>query len=59
VRAIASVSCPTCGHRWHGRGRRFWRGVWAVRLFHNICPLCGGILPQWSVRVPAANEIPF
>ena len=20
-----SVDCPTCGHRWHGRGRRFWQ----------------------------------
>ncbi len=56
VRAIGSVGCPTCGHRWQGRGRRFWKQVWDIRLFPNVCPLCGATMPQWSVRVPSRTS---
>ena len=58
---VAMMDCPTCGHPWRGRGRRFWRQVWDVRLFPNLCPLCGGTLPQWRLvprRGPAAERRP-
>jgi hypothetical protein len=50
----AGIDCPTCGHAWRGTGRRFWAQIWEVRLFPNLCPLCGCNLPQWRVQRRAA-----
>ena len=52
VNSTATVGCTACGHRWHGRGRRFWQMVWSERIFPNVCPLCGVTLAQWSVQTP-------
>lgn len=46
----ASVKCPTCAARWSDANPEFWLAIRESHQFPNICMICGGLLPQWTVR---------
>lgn len=45
-----SVSCPTCSAHWAENDLEFWEAVREHGGFPNMCPACGGTLPQWTPR---------
>ncbi len=53
---IARVRCPNCAQGWSAGGRSFWVCVWRAKCFPNICTLCGGDLPQWTIDRPPAEQ---
>lgn len=48
--ATAMVACPTCGSEWVDSTHGFWLETRGVGHFPYICPVCAGLLPQWTVR---------
>lgn len=53
---VARVKCPNCVQSWSAGGCSFWLTVWRAKRFPNICPLCGGDLPQWAVDDEGRNR---
>ena len=48
---LAETTCSGCAARFADAAPGFWAGVRASGRFPALCPLCGGDLPQWRVRV--------
>lgn len=46
----ATTTCSNCRAEWRDGDDRFWISVRRDGYFPNICPLCGGDLPQWHTR---------
>lgn len=50
IGGVARTRCRSCGGRFTSDGADFWVAVRRTGAFPIICPLCGGDLPQASVR---------
>lgn len=46
----ARTRCRSCGGRLASGDTEFWVTVRCMGAFPPACPLCGGDLPQWTVR---------
>ena len=46
----ARTRCRSCGGRLTAGEPEFWVTVRCMGAFPPACPLCGGDLPQWTVR---------
>jgi hypothetical protein len=44
----SAVRCPTCRQTWIDGQPEFWLLVREMGVFPTSCPVCGGLLPQWS-----------
>lgn len=58
VGGIARTRCGNCGVRFAEGQPDFWIGVRRSGIFPVMCPLCGGDLPQWSVRRGGGDRRP-
>lgn len=56
VGGLARTRCGNCGVRFADDDPDFWVGVRRSGIFPAMCPLCGGDLPQWSVRRGGAER---
>ena len=55
---VLGVTCVTCGARWEEHNHEFHTYVRSQGVFPSVCPLCGGVLPQWSLGASASTEPP-
>lgn len=46
----AATTCSACAAPWADDGAQFWQMVRQCGFFPMMCPICGGDLPQWTVR---------
>lgn len=49
ILGTAIVVCPTCRHEWVDGQPGFWLRVREAGVFPASCPICNGLMPQWSV----------
>ncbi len=55
---VARTRCGNCGVRFAEGHADFWVAVRRSGIFPVMCPLCGGDLPQWSVRRGGGDRRP-
>ena len=55
VGGVARTRCRSCRSEWSDESPEFWLRSRATGVFPLWCPLCGDVLPQWSV-VPGIRD---
>ncbi len=58
VGGTARTRCRNCRERFAADDPDFWVTVRGMGAFPVACPLCGGDLPQWSVRGRGSSYAP-
>lgn len=53
---VLGVTCATCAARWEEHHHEFHTFVRSQGIFPSVCPLCGGVLPQWSLEARTPSE---